>query len=218
MDLNAVYKLHEFILRKQRGAFVTYEELDEIYNLGQLDLINEYMDEYALTGKIHNALQPFKKNYIFTNTTSVNGFVDLPSDYLMALLSYTQTYNNNTQRIEYGEIRFHNEDSWVNAINSQLRPATKKLPAAKIIGGEIELFPKEVNAGILNYIRKPNAPVYAYSQVGRAVTYNANTSVQLEWSDLYITKVIMKALAYQSINLNEQQIAAFAAEKEKEVV
>lgn len=55
-DLNTIYDLALYIIRKQRGAFQTYPELDNIFNLGQLDLLNEYIDEYALNGKINSGL------------------------------------------------------------------------------------------------------------------------------------------------------------------
>lgn len=217
-DLNVVYDLTNYIIRKQRGASQTYPELDNIFNLGQLDLLSEYNDEYALTGKINNALSPFKKDYQFTLATSVGGYVTVPTDYLYPLMSYTQTYNNTTQETELNEVRFYNENEWINAIKSQLRPATIQKPAAKIIAGQMELYPKKANTGILNYIKIPNAPFYSYTQVGRDITYDANTSVQLEWLDMQIPKVIMAALSYIGINLNEQAITAFSEAKEKENV
>ena len=217
-DLNTVYDITNYIIRKQRGASQTYPELDNIFNLGQLDLLSEYNDEYARTGKINNALSPFKKDFQFTLTTSVGGYVTVPTDYLYPLMSFTQTYNNTTEETELNEVRFYNEAEWINAIKSQLRPATIQKPAAKIIAGQMELYPKKPNAGILNYIKKPNAPVYSYTQVGRVITYHANTSTQLEWLDLQIPKVIMAALSYIGINLNEQQITAFSEAKEMENV
>lgn len=217
-DLNTIYDLALYIIRKQRGAFQTYPELDNIFNLGQLDLLNEYIDEYALNGKINSGLTPFKANYQFTPTTSPDGLITLPDDYQLMLLSYTQSFNNERDAIEYGEVRFYNEAEWINAINSQLRPATIKKPAAKIIGKQVELFPKVPNAGILNYIRTPAVPFYSYTIVNRVITYDANDSTQLEWADLQIPKVIMKALSYIGINLDEDKITAFAETKEKESV
>lgn len=218
MDLNSVYDLTNYIIRKQRGAFQTYPELDNIFNLGQLDLLSEYNDEYALTGKINNAVEPFKKNLQFTLTTSAGGLITIPTDYLYPLMSYTQWYDNTAQETKFGEVRFYNENEWINAVNSQLRPATLRKPAAKVIAGKVELYPQKPNVGILNYLKKPNAPVYSYTQVGRVITYNPLTSTQLEWLDMQIPKLIMKALSYIGINLNEQLITQFAETKEKQAV
>ena len=218
MDLDLIYQLNDFIIRKQRGAFITYPELDNNYNLAQLDLLNEYIDEYAIIGKIHNALQPFKTNTPFTHGTTPSGIFTLPDDYVLPLMSYTQWYDNVRDEIQYGEIRFYNEAEWINAINSQLRPCTSQRPSAKIIGGTMQLFPATKNAGIFNYIRKPDAPAYVFTQSGRDITYSASSSTQLEWGDLYIPKLIMKALTYQGINLNESQITAFAEEKNNQSV
>lgn len=218
MDLNVIYDLTNYVIRKQRGAFQTYPELDNIFNLGQLDVLNEYLDEYALSGIINNAVEPFKKNQQFTLVTSVNGLITLPSDYMLILMCFTQSYNNSTQETEYGEIRFYNETEWINAINSQLRPATIKKPAAKVIAGQVELYPKKPNVGVINYISEPPKPFYSYTQVGRVITYNAAASTQLLWGDLEIPKIIAATLEYIGINLNEQAITAFAAQKEKENV
>lgn len=218
MDLDVIYQLNDFIIKKQRGAFITYPELDNVYNLAQIDLLNEYLDEYALNGKIHNALSPFKTNTQFTHSTTPNGIFTLPDDYILPLMSYTQWYDNVRSEIQYGEITFYNEAEWVSAINSQLRPCTSQTPAAKIIAGTMQLHPASANAGIFNYVKRPDAPAYVYTQSGRTITYSPSSSTQLEWNDLYIPKLIMKAMSYQGQFLNEAQITAFAEEKNKQTV
>lgn len=211
MDLSEIYQLVDFILSKERGSFQTYAELDRIFHLGQTDLYNQYYDEYALTGKIHNALEPFKKKLTFTTGTSPAGFITLPADYMMALPSSHTTPS-------YGPIRFYNESEWVGAITSQLRPVSTTKPAAKIIAGQIELFPHVATAGVIEYLKKPTPPVYVYSQVGRVITYDAITSTQLQWLDMYIPKVIMKSLSYIGVNLNEADITQYSETKAKETV
>jgi hypothetical protein len=208
LDLNEVYNLHFFIESKERGSFQTYAELDRIYNLGQIDLLNEYIDEYALTGKVNVAIEIFKKQFSFT--TAADGTATLPTDWQMPLFGYTTASN--------GEMRFYNESEWISAINSQLRPATATRPAARIATDKVQLFPKQAIPCVIEYLRTPAKPNFVYTQTGRAINYNQAGSTQLEWSTLEIPKLILKALSYLGINLREQDITTYAESKNKETV
>jgi hypothetical protein len=59
-------------------------------------------------------------------------------------------------------------------------------------------------------LRRPATPVLGYTQSGRTVTYDPNTSTQLEFTDVYINNIISRALKFRSINMAEQDIQQFA--------
>ena len=49
-----------------------------------------------------------------------------------------------------------------------------------------------------------------YTQTGRTITYDPNTSTQLEFTDVYINNIIARTLKFWGINMAEQDIQQFA--------
>ena len=107
-------------------------------------------------------------------------------------------------------IRFVNEDELPFALTSQLRTVSTSKPIAKDTSGGFQLYPQSTQTGFYNYLRRPNAPVLGYTQTGRTITYDPNTSTQLEFTDVYINNIIARALKFWGINMAEQDIQQFA--------
>lgn len=198
-----------YVVRKERSVFLTIDQAMSVLDAGQLEVFEDYFKMYGVDQIIHDAINPFKVNYQFTS--AVDGTVTLPSDYLH-LLPNVFTVSGST----VNKVRFVNEDEWVDAITSQLRPVSVTKPIAKDYQEGFNLYPQSQQTGFLTYMRRPATPVYAYTQVGRTITYNAADSVQLEFSDIYIDKIIAKALGYIGINMTEPEITQFGNIKDKE--
>ena len=81
----------------------------------------------------------------------------------------------------------------------------------------IQLYPKvDQYTGFLNYMRRPLKPVYAYTVVGRSITYLPQQSIQLEWRTNDINIILLKALSSIGINLSDQQVMQFSELKSQE--
>lgn len=208
-NINDIVTLMWFIERKERGTFTTSEQLCMLLNTGQLEVYEDFFSEYGKTQRIHDALNPFKTKYPFTSGS--DGMVSLPSDYLH-LLPDVYTITGST----VNPVRFLNEDEWVLAIDNQLRPVSTSAPIAKDYGRGFKLYPVTVQLGFCTYLRIPAVPVFGYTQAGRTITYDPNTSTQLEWDDVYVNKIIAKALGYLGINLGEQDITEFGLLKDQQ--
>lgn len=208
--------LHQIVLdifRKERGGMLTSAQIDEFLDLGSKDLFLEYKEEYVKTGQLPVALSPFKKRISFTLASSPNGLVTIPNDYEFFLNGYTVTFDNIRGRQE-NKITPVNEDEKVIATNSQLRPVTTKSAVMVQGSGYFVLYPQQPVGGEINYVSTPVTPLYAYTQAGRVITYDPANSIQLQWRDIYLNKVIAYALPYMSINLNEAQVQQFAQQRE----
>jgi hypothetical protein len=74
------------------------------------------------------------------------------------------------------------------------------------------LYPAATQSGFYNYLRRPATPVLGYTQAegSRTITYNPNTSTQLEFTDVYINNIMSRALKFWGINMAEQDIQQFA--------
>lgn len=208
-SISDIHTLVQFIERKERGTFTTPSQIDMLLDTGQLEVYEDYFKLYGINQVVHDAINPFKVNYQFTS--AADGTVTLPSNYIH-LLPNVFTVTGST----VNKVRLVNEDEYVDAITSQLRPVTLTKPIAKDYGNGFNLYPQSLQVGFLTYLRRPATPVYAYTQVGRVITYNAAGSTQIEFEDVYINKIIAKALGYLGINLAEQDITEFSLLKDKE--
>lgn len=208
-NINDIVTLIWFIERKERGVFTTSEQICMLLNTGQLEVFEEYFSEYAKSNHLHDALNIFKQNYQFAS--AADGTVTLPANY-MHLLPNVFTVTGST----INKVRFLNEDEWVDAITNQLRPVSTSAPIAKGYGSGFNLYPQTAQSGFLTYLRIPNVPVFGYNVSGRTITYDPSTSTQLDWDDVYINRIIAKALGYLGINLNERDITEFGILKAQE--
>lgn len=216
-NISEIHSLVDYIVRKQRGGFVTDTEIDQHLHSGQMDLFNMYYEQYGKSQKLHDALSNFKEQLQFTNATSVLGRVTVPSDYEHFLYGFTSVYNNTTRKSKRYKIISVEEDELIDALSSQLRPVSETRVLLIQEGTVFQLYPQQAMVGELWYLKTPQTPVYSYTTVGRTQTYVPSTSVQLDWNDSYINAIILNALSYISVNLNEQELTQYAEAKSKEV-
>lgn len=210
MRIDALYNFVVFILRKERNGYLTIAAFNQIIPRAQLDVIGDYYDMYAVNQKLHDALSPLKTTYTFTKTTSPAGVITLPDDYMHLLYGNTVTFDNERLVADDNDIRMVNEDSWVIAGKSQLRPVSKQKPIGINNAGTIQLKPKVPQAGVITYLKYPSDPVYAYTLSGRTITYDSNNSVQVALDDIYQNKIVAKVLSYSSIYLNDDKLTQYS--------
>lgn len=208
-NISNLYDFYQYVVRKERGVYQTPAQFTANLDAGQLDALEQYFRPYGENQTLHDALRPFRIYYQFTSNAA--GFVTFPSDYLH-ILGTVFTVSGST----VNEISFYNEDDFINALNSQLRPVSLSKPIARDTATGFSIYPQSTQIGFFTYLKRPATPVYGYTQVGRAITYDPTTSTQLEWTDSYINNILAKALRYAGINMDEKGIYEFAEQYEKE--
>lgn len=192
-----------FIVRKERGVFVTVNEAMQTLDNAQLEAVEEWFSTYGTTQIIHDAIRKLRVQKSFTSDST--GLVTFDSDYLH-LIGGAYTVSGST----INNVRFLNEDELALALKSQLRAVSTSNPIAIDASVGFRLYPAATQSGFYNYLRRPAAPVLGYTQSGRTITYDPNTSTQLEFTDVYINNIISRALKFWSINMAEQDIQQFA--------
>lgn len=202
-NINDLYNLYRYVLRKERGVFVTITQFNANMDAGQTDAFLEYFKGYGANQEIHDALRVFKVYQPFTSTSS--GFVTYPSDYYH-LLGNPFTVAGST----VNTLKFVNEDELSFALTSQLRAVTNAYPIAVDTATGFSIYPQQTQTGAYFYLRRPATPNLDYTQVGRVVTYNAAGSTQLEWEEVYWNNILAKALRYAGVNMDEKGISDFA--------
>lgn len=202
-NINDVYNFLTFIVRKERGVFITIPEAMQTLDNAQLEATEDWFAGYGATQILHDAIRKLRTQVQFTSAS--DGMVTFASDYLH-MIGNPYTVTGST----INAVRFVNEDELPYALTSQLRPVSSSKPIAKDSSVGFQLYPQFLQTGFYNYLRRPNTPVLGYTQSGRTITYNPNTSTQLEFTDVYINNIISRALKFWGINMAEQDIQQFA--------
>ena len=207
-NISDIYNFIDYQIRKQRGVYLSPNELSMCLDAAQNDKFTEDFKSYGIDQTIHDSLKPFKIiQYQFTSAS--DGSVAFPDNYyhfLDGLFTVTGSTIN--------QVSFFSSDEKAKLLTNQLRPVTLSNPFAEDSATGFQLYPQSVQTGFYNYLRRPATPIYGYTQVGRAITYNAATSVQLEWGDNYIDNIISRALAYMGLNMSENEIIQFSQLKQ----
>ena len=202
-NINDVYNQMIFIVRKERGVFVTIPEAMQTLDNAQLEAVEEWFSTYGTTQIIHDAIRKLRVQKSFTSDST--GLVTFDADYLH-LIGGAYTVSGST----INNVRFLNEDELALALKSQLRLVSDSNPIAIDASVGFKLYPAAIQSGFYNYLRRPATPVLGFTQSGRNITYDPNTSTQLEFTDVYINNIISRALKFWGINMAEQDIQQFA--------
>lgn len=210
MDLLEIHKRLAFLINKSQGKYYTFEEEDAMLDLGQMSVFNDYYIDYQKSERINDALAPFKKVFTFSYGTTPGGLISTPSDYFDATSITVAVLDANNIPRTYSCPRL-NEDDIAGRLNSQVIPPSLSLPFAETIGNwNLQLYPKQPQAGTLKYLCRPPKPNLVYTVVGRVTTYDQLASTQMSWSDKDVKKIIMQALELSGINTRENDIEAWA--------
>lgn len=68
----------------------------------------------------------------------------------------------------------------------------------------------------LHYLKRPAKPNFAFTQSGRSITHDAAGSTDLEWDDMHINKIIVRALILLGINVENQNVIGINNQKNKD--
>jgi hypothetical protein len=222
MDIKVIHDTVLFYLNKEQNGYVTHEEIDEVLDRAQMVLFNQYhtnpklpaqaqANVYGESQRMDDALSPFKASYTLNAGTTPGGLITLPAGYMHLINLYTTTFNSQLGRNVYSGVQMLSEEELVERLESQVIPVTSEDPVGIMLSqNRIQLYPATTATGQVNYFTRPVKPVFAYTQVGRVITYNQAGSTQMLWKDMDINNIISTALSYFGLNFSSQEVMQFA--------
>lgn len=222
MDINTIHSTILFYLNKEQNGYVTHEEIDEVLDRAQMVLFNQYhtnpklpaqaqANVYGESQRMDDALSPFKASYTLNAGNTPGGLITLPAGYMHLINLYTTTFNSQLGRNVYSGVQMLSEEELVERLESQVIPVTSEDPVGIMLSqNRIQLYPATTATGQVNYFTRPVKPVFAYTQVGRVITYNQAGSTQMLWKDMDINNIISTALSYFGLNFSSQEVMQFA--------
>ncbi len=212
MNLTDVFNILNFWIGKEKGAYFTIQELEDLTDVGQLAYYSDIKPKYATSTLIKEILSPFKRKYNFTPSDTVSGYIVVPSNVNYLDLLDVQIQYNISDRVIYYGVPMLNEDERAERLNSQIDPVTITSPIGEMdIPRFIRLYPLSGYTGTVTFFKRPVKPVYVYTVIsGRVIVPDEAASTQLEWRDTEISQVILKSLKSIGINLSDGEVAQFA--------
>jgi len=221
MDLKKLYDFFDYLVQKERGGTVTYAEKDDLFDRAQWWYYNSEVDLYSKTQELKDSLSIFSVKLPLTSSST--GLVSLPTNpnanpcYQHLLSMGVKYWDNQQQKTRTKPIKFLGEDEILERLDSQiLEPTTTDPVGEQLSPGEFQLYPQTTLTLTGYYLRKPLKPFFSYTMSGRTVVYNAGSSVQLEWNESSINKILIKALQLAGVNLNDELVIQYTAQKDQQ--
>lgn len=211
------------LIDKEKNGYVTHAEIDSLLDVAQMEELNELYGNPRKDGlpmhlgrsqSINDQLSPFIKTLALSSGNTVGGEVSTPEDYLFGVTLYLNRQVGNS--FEKRFVEPITEEELSSRLTSQILAPSTKYPVYVQRSGKLLVFPNSVFAGELVYIKRPEKPVFAYSQNGRVVTYDEYYSTQMEWRDSSINNIIYRAISIGGFTLADAGTAQFGDIKQKE--
>jgi len=202
-NISDIHTFIEFLIRKERGQFISPAQKDMILAAGQLDAVQEWFEPYGRTQSLHDALRVIRVYQPFTSDSG--GFVSYNSNYLHLIGCPFTVYGSAVTKPT-----MINEDEFADAMRSQIRAVSNAYPIIIDTTNGFSIYPQSVQTGAYWYLRLPATPVYGYTQSGRTITYNSATSTQIEFSDIYINHIIALGLKHIGIDMDDDKVIQYA--------
>ncbi len=217
MNISEIHDFIDLITSQERGGFNSPAEKDSALDRANMTLFEYYRPIYATSIEAKEALAPFRVKYDYTTSgtgqitlTSGQEFVRLLAMDVMVSDPTTPSGFNSDRRYP---VMFVNEDELADRMNSQNKQPTATSPIADTHGiGWYDIYPQQLHSGTMYFLKRPQQPIFAYTQSGRTITYLPNSSQQLLWTEPYLNKVIFLAIRYLGINLDNDKLVKMATD------
>jgi hypothetical protein len=219
-----------FLIDKERNGFITHEEIDQAIDIAQmrrLDFLYGNPVQYqpgapipqsslGITQYVNDALSPFIKRLALSSGNTTSGAITMPSDYLRGISVKTNVYNNALATTLTYDVEPITEEELAGRLKSQIIAPSTTEPVYVQRAGVLQVYPQSTFTGELIYLKRPVKPVFAYTQSGRAISYNSGGSTQLEWRDDQTEHIINLTVEILGFNLNDQVTQQYGQKQSKD--
>lgn len=215
MDINQMYELMKFIVRKNQNGNLRPTDFNLIINVASVSYMDYLLGEFQkyIPGRpvaavdfgqnqdIRQRLSPFIPQPTTININS-NGYGAYPGDYLNF---DAMTYGGYRQRV-----KFIQQDRLFSHLNSYIDPIATN-PVYLVYKDGFQFYPTNLGQAFLSYIRKPTQMFWNSTlDIYNRPVYNPVGSVQPEWSELDQMELIVRALAQVGVNLQARDVEQYA--------
>lgn len=216
MNIDQVYKIIQFVANKNSVGYLGPEAFNTLFKIAQDQVFNDYMDGvkgWASVGRDRrtapgdtqpntDSLAPFKTDPSVV-TIDASGNMVRPVDliYLDAMWKEEGNTIKPVRRVESD--RFW---SFVSSVVDNIADN----PIYTEFAGTYKVRPITLGSATITYYRMPVDAVWGYTIVSGRPVYNPATSVQPEWGDDNIMKILMRMCFNLGIRLKDQELVSYS--------
>jgi hypothetical protein len=226
-----MFSLIEFITNKDfAGNIVTPDKFQLLIATANIDHFRDKYglpEEYApgsplplersdITRKNTDDLKALKVR--LPNRTVTNGIISYPSDYVhleSIVYNYSKTINGVATSLPR-PVEILREPEFASREGNYTKTPTTQNPCGIIRSDGVHVRPITISACDFVYYKFPRTPIFSYIEGDGFITYNASTSVELEWPEDEKIVIMRRCLEYIGVNLREADIVNYANTKVKE--
>ncbi len=214
MTVDEAYKLIQFIIAKNQDGYLSPDEFNLVINQASTSFLNYLLGEfqqyqvqhpqprlaYSQNQTTRQRLEPVMKETVLT--VDSGGFSNYPVDYEQtdAMLTAENFYR----------IRFIQQDSQFSYLRSVIDPIPTN-PVFLIKRGGFQFYPTDIGNANLSYVSTPPTIEWAYiSNIYGIPIWDQANSVDPVWYDMDMLEIIVRALRMVGVNLQQQDVSAYA--------
>jgi len=223
INVNGVYRVVLAVLNKEQRGYLTPDQFNRLGKQAQLDLFEKSFYDYNrqltkrniqgvnsdygdIADNIEEKIDLFAKSVTLTlanNTTTVSA----PSDLYRTIQLTTSDRVTEIEKIKKSEYTYQ-------AASKLIEPSID-FPVYYFDNGVFNILPQTVTNPVIDYIRKPLDPVWAYTGSGSsAYTYDAANSQDFELHPSDETDLVIKILALAGVVIKDPTIIQVAQQQE----
>ena len=222
INVNSVYRVILSVLNKEQRGYLTPDQFNRLGRQAQLDLFEKSFYDYNrqltkrnvqgvnseygdIAENIEEKIDLFAKSATLTlanNATTVSA----PSDLYRTIQLVTSDRLTDIEKIKKTEYTFY--------AASQLAAPSSSFPVYYFDNGVFNILPQSITNPVIDYIRKPLDPVWAYTVNGGQYTYDEVNSRDFEIHQSDETDLVIKILAYAGVVIKDPTVVQMAANAE----
>lgn len=200
MRIDKIHNRMDLIIDKAGSDYFSPGEKDDALDMASVQMFNRYLEKYGVDMDSREALKPFRVKVPYE--TDAEGKFSIAD--CARLFSANVMLMNGTVAKPVG-LQIVREDEIDGRRQSQLKPITVEYPVLEILNEtEYQIEPNRICGGEVVYLKRPTKPKFGYTEVDGEPVYNDGTSVQLEWNDKYVDRIIFAAVAILGVPITNE--------------
>jgi len=223
ININKVYRVVLAILNREQRGYLTPDQFNRLGRQAQLDLFEKSFYDYNrqltkrniqgvnseygdIADNIEEKIDLFAKSATLTLANNVTT-VAAPDDLYRTIQIVTSDRASEIEKVKKSEYLYY--------ASSQLASPSTSYPVYYFDNGVFNIFPITITNPILDYIRIPADPVWAYTggaSSGYVYASGNSTNFELHRSDE--TDLVIKILAYAGVVIKDPTVIQVAQQQE----
>lgn len=199
LNVDKVYRFIQFVASKESRGYVSPAEFNLAAELAQLTLYSEKEAVFMETKKIGADMLPFS---VKADATPAAGKISFPSSFRHLI----SVYNKSTYQ-RYDELT---QAELADAMKSRITAPSSSYPAIVQREDGIYVYPTSiVDLSVVEYLKTPTMPVWAYTTSNNRPVYTSGSSVQFGFDEVLFMEISMRVLSHVGVNIKDMEVAQY---------